>query len=140
MRATLRIVAAVVLCAAVGACGKSSSSGDSGSSGGVKGGPGITAKTITLGVLTDLSGIFAPFGQPGTQAHQLYWKEQNARGGVCNRTVKLIIKDHGYDPQQAVTQYRDLGPKVAAMQDLLGSPIPAALLPTLKRDRMPSLL
>src|SRR5436190_9138942 len=110
MRRTLRMtavgLAAAALCIAVGACGKSSSSSSSSSSGGVKGGPGITAKTISLGVLTDLSGIFAPFGQPGTQAHQLYWKEQNARGGVCNRTVKLIIKDHGYDPQQAVTQYR----------------------------------
>jgi ABC-type branched-subunit amino acid transport system substrate-binding protein len=141
MRRALRVAAAVALCMAVGACGKSSSSGGSSSSeGGVKVGPGVTAKTITLGVLTDLSGIFAPFGQPGTQAHQLYWKEQNAKGGVCNRTVKLVIKDHGYDPQKAVVQYRDMGPKVAAMQDLLGSPITAALLPTLKAQHMPAVL
>src|SRR4051794_1521569 len=123
MRGTLRIVAAVALCVAVGACGKSSSSSSSGSEGGVKVGPGVTAKTITLGVLTDLSGIFSPFGQPGTQAHQLYWKEQNAKGGVCHRQVKLLVKDHGYDPQKAVVQYRELNAKVAAMQDLLGSPI-----------------
>jgi ABC-type branched-subunit amino acid transport system substrate-binding protein len=145
---TLRIVAtglaAAALFAAVGGCGsKSSDSGSgSGSSGGgsIKGGPGITDKTISLGVLTDLSGVFAPYGQPGLQGHQLFWKQQNAKGGVCNRTVKLIVKDHGYDPQKAVVQYRDLAPKVAAMQQLLGSPITAALLPTLKTDRMFSVL
>jgi ABC-type branched-subunit amino acid transport system substrate-binding protein len=75
-----------------------------------------------------------------TQANRLFWKDQNAKGGVCNRQVKLIIKDHGYDPQKAVVQYRDLGPKVAGLQQLLGSPITAALLPTLKSDSMISLL
>ncbi len=59
MRRTLRMtavgLAAAALCIAVGACGKSSSSSSSSSSGGVKGGPGIAAKTISLGVLTDLS-------------------------------------------------------------------------------------
>ena len=57
-----------------------------------------------------------------------------------NRQVNLIVKDHGYDPQKAVVQYRDVGPKIAALQQLLGSPITAALLPTLKTDRMLSLL
>ena len=133
-------VAVGALAIAGAGCGKGSSSGGSGSEGGVKEGPGVTSKTITLGVLTDLSGIFSPFGQPLTQAHQLFWKQQNAAGGVCNRQVRLLIKDHGYDPQQAVVQYREMGPKIAAMQDLLGSPITAALLPTLKRDNMPSVL
>src|SRR5882724_13439409 len=117
MHRTLRIAAvgvvAAALLAAASGCGKSSdSSSGSSSGGGMKTGPGITAKTITLGVLTDLSGVFAPFGQPLTQAHQLYWKQQNAQGGVCSRTVKLVVKDHGYDPQKAVVQYRDMGPKV----------------------------
>jgi ABC-type branched-subunit amino acid transport system substrate-binding protein len=119
------------------ACGKSSSS-SSGSSeqGGVKAGPGVTQDKITLGVLTDLSGVFAPLGQALTQGQQAYWKQQNAAGGVCNRKVKLIIRDHGYDPQKAVTLYRDVAPKVAALNQLLGSPVTAALLPSLERDSM----
>jgi ABC-type branched-subunit amino acid transport system substrate-binding protein len=135
-------LAATVLLAAGGCGSKGSSSGGSSSSGAgsIKTGPGITDKTITLGVLTDLSGVFAPLAQPLTQANQMYWKQQNARGGVCHRSVNLIIKDHGYDPQKAVVQYRDLGPKVAGLQQLLGSPITAALLPTLKSDHMISLL
>jgi ABC-type branched-subunit amino acid transport system substrate-binding protein len=144
MNRYLRIAAtfavAALLVAVAAGCGSKGSNSGSNSSGGIKTGPGVTDKTITLGVLTDLSGVFAPLAQPLTQANQLFWKEQNAKGGVCNRTVKLIIKDHGYDPQKAVVEYRDMGPKVAGLQQLLGSPITAALLPSLKTDRMVSLL
>ena len=122
--------------AGCGSKGSDSSSGGSSSGGGgsIKTGPGVTDKTITLGVLTDLSGVFAPLAGPLTKANQMFWDEQNAKGGVCGRKVKLIVKDHGYDPQKAVVQYRDMGPKVAGLQQLLGSPITAALLPTLKTD------
>jgi ABC-type branched-subunit amino acid transport system substrate-binding protein len=139
------VLAGVLLLAAAG-CGSkgtdksSSSGGGGGQSGAVKAGPGVTAKTITLGVLTDLSGVFAPLGKPTMQANQLFWKERNAQGGVCNRTVKLTVKDHGYDPQKAVVQYRELASNVAGLQQLLGSPITAALLPSLKSDQMVSLL
>jgi ABC-type branched-subunit amino acid transport system substrate-binding protein len=125
-------------CGSKGESNKSSSGG--GGSGAVKLGPGVTAKTITLGVLTDLSGVFAPLGKPTMQANQLFWKEKNAQGGVCGRQVKLVVKDHGYDPQKAVVQYRELSSQVAGLNQLLGSPITAALLPSLKNDQMVSLL
>src|SRR6266545_3563194 len=134
--------AVAVVAAGLAACGSKweDSSSDGGGGGDIKTGPGVTAKTIKLGVLTDLSGVFAPLAKPLTQANQMYWKQKNAAGGVCGRQVQLVIKDHGYDPQKAVVQYRDMSPKVAAMQQLLGSPITAALLPTLKSDRMFSVL
>src|SRR5919112_6774538 len=140
-----RLLVCLLLAAFAAGCGSkgadnNTSSGGGGSSGSIKGGPGVTAKTITLGVLTDLSGVFAPLGKPTVQGNQLFWKERNAQGGVCNRTVKLTIKDHGYDPQKAVVQYRDLSSQVAGLQQLLGSPITAALLPSLKSDQMVSLL
>jgi ABC-type branched-subunit amino acid transport system substrate-binding protein len=125
--------------AACGNKGESASDGG-GQSGSVRTGPGVTDKTITLGLLTDLSGVFAPLAKPIVQTTQLYWKQQNAQGGVCNRTVKLVVKDHGYDPQKAVVQYRELSSEVAGLQQLLGSPITAALLPTLKSDNMLALL
>jgi ABC-type branched-subunit amino acid transport system substrate-binding protein len=147
MNRMVRIIAAgaaaAMLLGTAAGCGSKGSSSQSSSSGGggsIKTGPGVTNKTITLGILTDLSNVFAPLAQPLTQANQMFWKDQNAKGGVCNRQVKLVIKDHGYDPQKAVVQYRDMGPKVAGLQQLLGSPITAALLPTLKTDRMVSLL
>jgi ABC-type branched-subunit amino acid transport system substrate-binding protein len=70
----------------------------------------------------------------------MFWTDQNGKGGVCGRKVNLIIKDHGYDPQKAVVQYRDMSPKIAGLEQLLGSPITAALLPSLKQDSMISLL
>lgn len=135
-----RLIVLAVCAATVAGCGSKGSDSSSTSAGGVKAGPGVTDKTITLGVLTDLSAVFAPLATPLTQANQLFWKEQNAKGGVCGRKVKLIVKDHGYDPQKAVVQYRDMGPKVAGLQQLLGSPVTAALLPSLKSDQMISLL
>jgi len=135
----LAIAVLPVLLIGLAACGKGSSGGGK-TSGGVKGGPGVTAKTITLGVQTDLSGVFAALGAVITQSNRLYWKDQNAKGGVCGRQVKLIVKDHGYDPQTAVTQYRDIAPNVAALLQVIGSPISAALLPSWKRDNMLALL
>jgi ABC-type branched-subunit amino acid transport system substrate-binding protein len=142
MSRSLRVLAAcLVVAMSLAACGsKGSDNSSGGSSGSIKTGPGIADKTITLGVLTDLSGVFAPLAGPLTKANQMFWKDQNAKGGVCGRTVNLTIKDHGYDPQKAVVQYRDMSPKIAGLEQLLGSPITAALLPTLKQDSMISLL
>lgn len=144
MKRSLKIacawLAVAMIAAGLAACGDKKSESSSNGGGGIKSGPGVTAKTIKLGVLTDLSGVFAALAKPLTQANQLFWKERNAQGGVCKRKVELVIKDHGYDPQKAVVQYRDVSTDVAALQQLLGSPITAALLPTLKRDSMLSLL
>src|SRR2546423_4525234 len=123
------------LATALVGCGKSSTS-PSASSGGITTGPGVTAKTITLGVLTDLSGTFAALANPLTAAQRLYWQRQNASGGVCGRRVQLVVKDHGYDPQKAVSLYRDISPRIAALQQLLGSPVAAALLPSIQRDHL----
>ena len=137
MSRSLRIacawLAVAMIAAGLAACGSKGSESSAS-------GPGVTAKTIKLGVLTDLSGVFAPLAEPLTQANQLFWKERNAQGGVCKRKVELVIKDHGYDPQKAVVQYRDFSSDIAALQQLLGSPITAALLPTLKQDSMLALL
>ena len=128
-------VLALVLMFAFAACGKG---GDSGSddAGGVKTGPGVTADTIRLGILTDLSGPFAAGIRPQVRTMQLYWNQQNADGGVCDRQVEIEVQDHGYDPQKAVSLYRSMEPNVAALMQLQGSPIIAALLPTLERDTM----
>ena len=52
----------------------------------MKTGDGVTAKTITLGALTDMTGVYATLGKSVTQAQQLYVKQINAAGGICGRT------------------------------------------------------
>jgi ABC-type branched-subunit amino acid transport system substrate-binding protein len=137
--------AALLLAAAVatvsGCSTKAPSSSGSGGSGGaagtVKTGPGISGKTITLGVLTDLSGVFAALGKDVTQAQQLYWDQQNAKGGVCGKyQVKLDVKDHGYVVQTAVQLYGGMKSSILALQHTIGSPINTALADQLQADKI----
>lgn len=140
LRRTASVAAAVLLLAGIAAgCGSKGSSSGSSSQGGIKVGPGVTDKTIKLGILTDESGVFAAFGIPQTQAQKLYWKQQNAKGGVCGRQVSLTVDDHGYVVQKAVSEYQSLRTSVLALQSMLGSPETAALLPSLKSDNMPTM-
>ena len=131
-----RILAlAAALCLTLTACSKATS-GDDQNTGTLKTGPGVTATTIKLGSLVDLTAVFAPLSKSVVQGTQLFWKQQNAQGGVCDRTVEVVVKDHGYDPQKAVSVYRELAGDVLGMQTILGSPVVSALRPTIDQDNM----
>ncbi|MYV57728.1 ABC transporter substrate-binding protein [Streptomyces sp. SID3212] len=97
--------------------------------GGVRTGVGVTAKTIKLGVLTDMTGVYASLGKSVTQAQQLWAKQTNAAGGICGRTIELTVRDHGYDPQKAVAAYTELAPGVLGFAQFIGSPFVAAVEP-----------
>jgi ABC-type branched-subunit amino acid transport system substrate-binding protein len=100
----------------------------------VETGPGVTADTITLGVLTDQSGPFAGASLGIAQGRQLFWDARNADGGVCGRTVEFDVKDHAYNAQNATSLYAAMEPEVLAFDELLGSPMIAALVPTIAQD------
>ncbi|MFD9327231.1 ABC transporter substrate-binding protein [Streptomyces sp. NPDC060065] len=95
--------------------------------GGVKTGDGISGKTINLGALTDMTGVYATLGKSVTQAQQLYVKQVNADGGICGYQLALTVRDHGYDPQKAVSGYTELAPKVLGFTQFIGSPFVAAV-------------
>ncbi|TCO28070.1 ABC-type branched-subunit amino acid transport system substrate-binding protein [Kribbella steppae] len=99
-------------------------------------GPGVTDQVIKLGVLTDRTGPFAAAGKSAEQGRQLFWDKKNAQGGVCNRKVEFVVKDHGYNAQNAVTAYAQIKDDVLALDELLGSPMIAGLLPDLETDQM----
>ncbi|HKN55505.1 MAG TPA: ABC transporter substrate-binding protein [Amycolatopsis sp.] len=136
MKRTILALAATVL--ALSAC--STKAGDSGSSGadssGVKTGKGVTATEITLGVMTDKSGVFKNLGLGVTQGNELWAKDFNAAGGVCGRQVKLEEVDHGYKADTAKTLYPQLEPKVLGFVQMLGSPITAALKGNILSDKV----
>jgi ABC-type branched-subunit amino acid transport system substrate-binding protein len=103
----------------------------------VKTGPGVTGNTITLGVLTDLTGAFAGLGADITNAQTLYWEQQNTKGGVCGKyQVKLNVKDTGYVAQQGVQLYSSIKNDVLAMAQTIGSPLNTALEQTFEADEM----
>jgi ABC-type branched-subunit amino acid transport system substrate-binding protein len=134
------LLAAAALTAMAGCSTKApDNSGSNGgsASGSVKTGPGISGNTITLGVLTDLSGVFAALGKDVTNAQTLYWDQQNAKGGVCGKyQVKLDVKDHGYVVQNAVQLYSGMKSDILALQHTIGSPINTALGDQLVADKM----
>ena len=126
----------LLLATGVAACGSKAEDeggGGGGESGEVKTGPGVTADTITLGQITDLSGVFAPLATAFTQTQEMFWKEQDP---ICDRKIKLINKDGAYDVQKSVSLYRDTEPDIAAVSQIVGSPIIAALMPTFEQDNM----
>ena len=111
------------------------SGGGASAGGAVKTGTGVTADTITVGQLTDVSGVFAALGKSITQAEQLYFDQLSAAGGVCNRKIAVVTKDHGYNVQNAVTLYQQMKDQVLGFPQVLGSPISAALLDQYTADK-----
>ncbi|MGY0019708.1 ABC transporter substrate-binding protein [Streptomyces sp. cg35] len=127
---TLTVTAVAALLALTAACSSKAKDGggdDKQSAGGVKTGQGISGKTINLGVLTDMTGVYATLGKSVTQAQQLYVKQVNGDGGICGYELKLTVRDHGYDPQKAVAGYTELAPKVLGFTQFIGSPFVAAV-------------
>ncbi|MDX3803395.1 ABC transporter substrate-binding protein [Streptomyces sp. AK04-3B] len=127
---------AALLVTATGCSSKAQGGGGSEGADGVKEGPGVTDKTLRLGALTDLTGPYATLGKSIVQAQQMWADETNAAGGVCGRKVEIVVKDHGYDVQKAVTAYADLAPDVVALPQVIGSPVVAALLDDIERDHL----
>jgi len=86
---------------------------------------GVTDTEILIGSNNDLSGPFAAFGAPATQAAQMYFDEVNAAGGVHGRKIRFIVEDHGYQMPKAIAGMNKLinGDKVFAMLLSLGTPM-----------------
>ncbi|MCW2777207.1 MAG: bra [Frankiales bacterium] len=137
---TAVLLTAALLAAATGCSTKASNDGGGGgttAAGDVKTGQGISGNEITLGVLTDLTGVFAALGTDITNANTLYWEKQNKGDKVCGKyTVKLNIQDTGYVPQTGVQQYGGMKDSILALQQTIGSPLNTALAPNLTSDKM----
>ncbi len=125
------------MCLLGAGCGTKGGAGTSTSDSGVKTSRGVSGDTITLGSLTDLTGVFAALGKDITNAQAIYWEKQNAGSKVCGKyKVKLEVKDHGYDVQQGVSLYSAIHNDVLAIEQTIGSPINTALASQLEADHM----
>jgi ABC-type branched-subunit amino acid transport system substrate-binding protein len=131
------ILATVAMVAAASGCSNkaedSSSSGGGGEAGDVTTDIGVEGETIKLGVLTDLTGVFAALGKDLTNSNQLYWEDNK----VCDTyDVELEIQDTGYVPQTGVQLYSGMKDTVLGMQQTIGSPINTALAPEYEADQI----
>jgi ABC-type branched-subunit amino acid transport system substrate-binding protein len=128
-KGTVRVATCTALVTAVAACGTGGSG--SSSSGGIATGPGIdsSAKTITIGIESPLSGPVAVIGKPLTEGNEAYFKHVNDNGGINGWKINFIEKDDKYDPQTHVQLYNQLLPQIAMLGQSLGSPTTAAIEP-----------
>ena len=101
----------------------------------VKTGPGVTDDTISLGILTDMTGPFKASALTRMKGYDLYVKQVNDRGGICGRKIELKQKDHAYDVQKALDAYFDLEPQVLGLLELAGTPMTAAIEPDIMQTR-----
>ncbi|MDX6726527.1 MAG: hypothetical protein QOK49_1332 [Baekduia sp.] len=140
MRPLAAVCAAGTIAIGLAACGTGSSGGGGGSGGsaGAKTGPGVDAKTktISLGVLSPLSGPVAAIGKPLTAGQETYFKAVNAAGGVDGWKIKLNEQDTKYDPQTEVQAYNRIAGDVAFMAQSLGSPTTKAIQPLADQQKM----
>jgi ABC-type branched-subunit amino acid transport system substrate-binding protein len=131
LRALATACAVGVVAVSLAACGTGASGGGSSGSttGGVNYGPGVDAKTktISLGVLSPLSGPVAVIGKPLTAGQEAYFKAVNASGGIDGWKVNLIERDSKYDPQTQVQAFNQIADQVAFIAQSLGSPTTQAI-------------
>ena len=101
---------------------------------------GVTDDTIRVGLLSDLSGVFAPLVVEVVEAYEAYFEMVNEAGGIAGREVELVILDQGYDVPRHIEQYQDLrqeGPDgVVMIGHSSGSPHTAAIAEDLERDNL----
>lgn len=101
---------------------------------------GVTDDTIRVGMIADLSGIFAPLVVEIVEAQEVYFEMVNDNGGIAGRQVELVIEDNGYD----VTKHQEIYERQRAESDdgvvwfseSTGSPHTAAIADQLVADNL----
>ena len=123
------VAAAVLTVAACGTSGGTSSGGGGG--GAIKGGPGVdlTGKTISVGILSPLSGPVSIIGKPLTSGMEAWFDHVNDNGGLSGFKInfKDNEKDNLYDPTKHSQLYAQIQPSIALLAQSLGSPTTAAI-------------
>lgn len=130
------LTGSAVLCLAVSGCSTKGPTTSSSEIGGMKTDFGVTATEISLGVQTDVSGVFKAGGLGLTHGNQLWADRVNAKGGICGRKIKLDVSDNAYAADKAVTLYAQNKSDDLAIIQILGSSIVAALKTQMTADNM----
>jgi branched-chain amino acid transport system substrate-binding protein len=100
---------------------------------------GVTDKEIVIGQFAAISGPAALLGQRMQLGMQAYFNAVNAQGGVNGRTIKLLTRDDGYEPDKAAAAVKALirEDKVFALAGSVGTPTGLAALPILTEEQVP---
>jgi ABC-type branched-subunit amino acid transport system substrate-binding protein len=94
----------------------------------------VTADTIYLGLLADLSGPLSGHDVDLVDAQLVFWSDLNESGGIAGRRVELLIEDTGLDPDRYRASYADLKDRVVFFSHSTGSQNTAAIATDLVVD------
>ena len=94
----------------------------------------LEAGTITVGLLSDLTGPFGPLVSAIVAGHEAYWGQVNANGGIHGLTVELEVVDTTYDVPTHIQLYEELKDEVVAFGHSTGSPHTVAINADLQAD------
>ena len=76
----------------------------------------VRSNEILIGAAAPLTGKYAEMGKDLTNAIQMAVEEQNARGGIAGKKVRLVIEDDMASPKDAVT----VAHKLVGNEEILG--------------------
>lgn len=131
-----------VIALGVTACAGATTS-DAGNTGAAGGGDtsGVTEDTITLGMVTPLSGPAAALGTDGRAGAEALVARVNDEGGINGRQLVLQVQDDQYDPKLAVAGARYFATEqpVLAAWGSVGTATTLAAVPAYESARMPLL-
>lgn len=98
-------------------------------------------KEIRLGMSGPFSGNLKALGEEFLMGASSYFRYINDRGGVYDRTIRVINKDDKYEPRIAEDNIKDLIKKykVFALFGVIGTPTSKAVLPMADENRIPYL-
>jgi branched-chain amino acid transport system substrate-binding protein len=102
---------------------------------------GVTDTEITIGTITDLSGVTAVQGVNNSDAVRMAFDEANAAGGVNGRKIKYIVEDNQYQVPRSVQAMNKLlnNDNVFATIDDGGTPMNDANMPAQFAKNVPNM-
>ncbi len=100
---------------------------------------GVSDKEVVIGQFAAISGPAAQLGQRMQVGMQAYFTAVNTQGGVFGRSIRLITRDDGYEPERAAAAAKALiqDDKVFALAGSVGTPTGLAALPILTEAQVP---
>jgi len=100
---------------------------------------GIKSDEILIGQSCALSGPAQALGRGVKAGMDAYFAKINAEGGVNGKKIRLISKDDGYEPIQAIRNTRELldQDRVFLLIGEVGTPTSEAVLPLVEKAKVP---
>jgi branched-chain amino acid transport system substrate-binding protein len=102
--------------------------------------PAQTSGPIKIGMVTSLTGNYAPLGTNDKLAVEQVINAVNNKGGINGRTIELNIVDDGSDPNQSVIQFNKvIGDGAVAVLGPPQSTADLAIKPVSNEKKMPTM-